>query len=128
MRWARQQVAWAQLHAVYDFTKDAANAAGIGGLLQATSYEIDSQALGTDFEDILDEQAPKTQAVVRLTVTGFPDIEIAERLNLTNVTVRQRRSRFRTALYQATRERRIWIPQQLHTKAASRRQNQRGVA
>ncbi|MEU9558334.1 hypothetical protein [Streptomyces fumanus] len=128
VRWAQERVDWARLHAVYDFTEDAANEAGIGGLLQSTSYEMDSEVLGTDFEDILDEQAPETQAVVRLTVMGFPDTEIAERLNLTNVTVRQRRSRFRTVLYQAARERRIWIPEELHTKAASRRHNQRGAA
>ncbi|MQY16862.1 hypothetical protein SRB5_70650 [Streptomyces sp. RB5] len=128
VRWARQRVNWARLHAVYDFTEDAANKAGIGGLLQATSYEIESEVFSTNFEDILSEQAPETQAVVRLTVMGFPDTEIAERLNLTNTTVRKRRSRFRTALYQAARERRIWIPEQLHTKAASRQQNQRGAA
>ncbi|MFI6359084.1 RNA polymerase sigma factor [Streptomyces sp. NPDC050743] len=127
VRWATQRVKWARLHAVYDFTEDAANVAGIGGLLQATSYEIESEALSTDFEDILDEQAPATQAVVRLTVMGFPDAEIAERLNLTHANVRQRRSRFRTALYQAAREHRIWIPEQLHTKAVSRPQK-RGAA
>ncbi|MEV6653881.1 hypothetical protein [Streptomyces sp. NPDC051219] len=128
VRWARQRVSWARLHAVYDFTEDAANEAGIGGLLQATSYEIESEVFSTDFEDILEEQAPETQAVVRLTVMGFPDTEIAERLKLTSATVRKRRSRFRTALYQAARERRIWIPGQLHTQAVSRRQNQRGAA
>ncbi|KAF5991777.1 hypothetical protein [Streptomyces sp. WAC00263] len=31
VRWARQRVRWARLHAVYDFTQDAANEAGIGG-------------------------------------------------------------------------------------------------
>ncbi|MEU2969868.1 hypothetical protein ABZ687_33455 [Streptomyces ardesiacus] len=128
VRWARQRVSWARLHAVYDFTEDAANEAGIGGLLQATSYEIDSEVFSTNFEDILEEQAPHTQAVVRLTAMGFPDTEIAERLNLTTAAVRQRRSRFRTALYQAARERRIWIPEQLHTKAVSRGHNQRGAA
>jgi hypothetical protein len=128
VRWATERVEWARLHAVYDFTEDAANEAGIGGLLQSTSYEIESEALSTDFEDILDEQAPETQAVVRLTVMGFTDTEIAEQLNLTNATVRKRRSRFRTALYQAAREHRIWIPKQLHTRAASRPQNRRGAA
>lgn len=128
VRWARQRVHWAHLHAVYDFTEDAANEAGIGGLLEAASYEIDSEVFSTDFEDILDEQAPHTQAVVRLTVMGFPDAEIAERLKLSPAAVRQRRSRFRTVLYQAAREKRIWIPEQLHTKAVTRRQNQRGAA
>ncbi|MDX3640818.1 hypothetical protein [Streptomyces sp. MB09-02B] len=128
VRWARQRVGWARLHAVYDFTEDAANEAGIGGLLRATSYEIESEVFSTDFEDILEEQAPETQAVVRLTVMGFPDAEIAERLQLTGATVRKRRSRFRTALYQAARERRIWIPEQLHTKSVSRGHNQRGAA
>jgi hypothetical protein len=129
VRWARQRVSWARLHAVYDFTEDAANEAGIGGLLRAASYEIDdSEVFSTDFEDILDEQAPQTQAVVRLTVMGFPDAEIAERLKLTAAAVRKRRSRFRTALYQAAREKRIWIPEELHTKTAPRRQYQRGAA
>ncbi|WP_435613607.1 RNA polymerase sigma factor [Streptomyces sp. bgisy159] len=127
VRWARQRVSWARLHAVYDLTEDAANDAGIGGLLRATSYEIESEVFSTDFEDILEEQAPETQAVVRLTVMGFPDSEIAERLKLTSATVRKRRSRFRTALYQAARERRIWIPEELHTKAVSRGHQQRGA-
>ncbi|MFF8392700.1 hypothetical protein [Streptomyces sp. NPDC016172] len=128
VRWARQRVSWARLHAVYDFTEEAGNEAGIGGLLQAASYEIESEVFSTGFEDILEEQAPETQAVVRLTVMGFPDTEIAERLKLTSAAVRKRRSRFRTALYQAARERRIRIPEQLHTQAVSRRQNQRGAA
>ncbi|MGW1365031.1 hypothetical protein ACWCQP_47585 [Streptomyces chartreusis] len=127
VRWARQRVRWSRLHAVYDFTQDAANEAGIGGLLRATSYEIEPEVFSTAFEDILEEQAPETQAVVRLTVMGFPDSEIAERLKLTSATVRKRRSRFRTALYQAAREKRIWIPEQLHTKAVSRERNQRGA-
>lgn len=128
VRWAQQRVAWARLHAVYDFTEAAANEAGIGGLLRAASYEIDSEVLSTNFEDILDEQAPETQAVVRLTVMGFPDTEIADLLRLTHATVRARKTRFRKALYQAARERRIWIPEQLHTSAPSRRHNQRGAA
>jgi hypothetical protein len=128
VRWARERVSWARQHTMYDFTEDAANEASIGGLLQATSYEIESEMFSTNFEDILEEQAPETQAVVRLTVMGFPDTEIAERLKLTSATVRKRRSRFRTALYQAARERRIWIPEQLHTKAVSRGHNQRGAA
>ncbi|MEU5279346.1 hypothetical protein AB0G87_23390 [Streptomyces asoensis] len=128
VRWARQRVSWARLHAVYDFTEDAANEAGLGGLLRAASYEIDdSEVFSTNFEDILVEQAPHTQAVVRLTVMGFSDAEIAERLKLTVAAVRQRRSRFRTALYQAARERRIWIPEQLHTKAVSRERNRGAV-
>ncbi|WP_407563116.1 hypothetical protein [Streptomyces sp. 184] len=128
VKWAKERVNWARLHTMYDFTEDAANGAGIAGLLQATSYEIESEVFPTNFEDILKEQAPETQAVVRLTVMGFPDTEITERLNLTHTTVRKRRSRFRTALYQAARERRIWIPEQLHTGTAPRRQNQRGAA
>jgi DNA-directed RNA polymerase specialized sigma24 family protein len=77
--------------------------------------------VSTDFEDILGEQTPKTQAVVRLTVMGFPDSEIAERLKLTGATVRRRRPRFRTALCQAAREHRIRIPEEPHTKTVSRR-------
>ncbi|MFJ4633979.1 hypothetical protein [Streptomyces sp. NPDC088847] len=128
VRWARQRVNWARLHTMYDFTEGAANQAGIRELLQDSGYEIESEVFSTDFEDILDEQAPETQAVVRLTIMGFPDTEIAVLLNLTNTTVRKRRSRFRTALYQAAREHRIWIPEQLHTKAPSLRQSRRGAA
>ncbi|MEU1259316.1 hypothetical protein ABZ445_39140 [Streptomyces chartreusis] len=78
VRWTRQQVNWAGLQAVYDFTEDAANEAGIGALLQ-TAYEIDdSEVFSTNSENILDELAPHTQAVVRLTVMGFPDAEIRQ--------------------------------------------------
>lgn len=126
VRWAKQRVAWARLHVAYDFMDHAANEAGIGGLLGATSYEIDSEVFSTNFEDILDEQAPETQAVVRLTVMGFSDTVIADRLNLTHATVRTRRTRFRTALYQAASKGRIWIPEQLRTN--SRQQSRRGGA
>ncbi|MET9744718.1 hypothetical protein ABZZ92_03265 [Streptomyces ardesiacus] len=39
-----------------------------------------------------------------------------------------RKTRFRNALYGAARERRIWIPEQLHTKAGIRRRSPRGAA
>ncbi|MFJ3099591.1 RNA polymerase sigma factor [Streptomyces hydrogenans] len=128
VRWATEQVRWARVNAVYDFTEDAVNQAGIGGLIGATDYEIDTDVFGTDFEEILDEQAPATQAVIRLTVMGFEDTEIAEKLNLNHGAVRMRKSRFRTAIYQAAREGRIWIPEQLHSRASVRIETQRGAA
>ncbi len=79
-------------------------------------------------EEILDEQALATQAVVRLTVMGFGDAEIADKLNLSHGAVRMRKTRFRTALYKAARERRIWIPEQLHTQASVRTKTKRGAA
>ncbi len=129
VKWAKEKVDWARLHVGYDFAEDAANEAGIASLLRAPSYlsEPDAIAFSTDFEDILDEQQPATQAVVRLTVAGFSDTEIADRLKTTHGAVRMRRTRFRTALYEAAREGRIWIPEQLHTNP-SRRRNQRGGA
>ncbi|WP_267893886.1 hypothetical protein [Streptomyces sp. RTd22] len=39
-----------------------------------------------------------------------------------------RKTRFRTALYKAARERRIWIPEQLHTQASVRTKTKRGAA
>ncbi|MFD5017156.1 hypothetical protein [Streptomyces chartreusis] len=42
--------------------------------------------------------------------------------------VRMRKTRFRIALYDAARQQRIWIPEQLHTKAGARRRPQRGAA
>ncbi|MFE7713354.1 hypothetical protein ACFU6I_48410 [Streptomyces sp. NPDC057486] len=127
VKWAQDRVKWARLHAVYDFTEGAANEAGIGGLLGSTSYEVDAEVFGTNFEEILDEQAPETQAVVRLTITGFVDTEIADQLNLTHGAVRTRKTRFRTALYEAASEGRIWIPKELHARAGSRQQA-KGVA
>ncbi|MFF4796566.1 hypothetical protein ACFY2M_44775 [Streptomyces sp. NPDC001276] len=128
VRWAREHVKWARLHAVYDFTEDAANQVGIGRLLGATDYRIDTEVFGTALEEILDEQAPATQAVVRLTVMGFGDAEIADKLNLSHGAVRMRKTLFRTALYKAARERRIWIPEQLHTQASVRTKTKRGAA
>ncbi|MDX2295893.1 MULTISPECIES: hypothetical protein [Streptomyces] len=128
VRWATERVRWARVNAVYDFTEAEANQAGIGGLIGAVGYEIDTEVFGTDFEEILDEQAPETQAVVRLTVMGFGDTEIAEKLKLTHGAVRMRKTRFRTAIYQAAREGRIWIPEQLHARASVRTTAKRGAA
>ncbi|QIB49565.1 RNA polymerase sigma factor [Streptomyces aureoverticillatus] len=130
VRWATERVEWARLHTMHDFTDDAANG-GISGLVQAPGYLSEPEAIvfSTNFEDILDEQQPETQAVVRLTVAGFSGPEIADRLNTSHGAVRNRLTRFRTALYEAARERRIWIPEQLHTNpSASRQQNRRGEA
>ncbi|MFE4631275.1 RNA polymerase sigma factor [Streptomyces mirabilis] len=70
------------------------------------------------FMDLLASQPADTQAVVRLTFEGYRDGEIADRLKSTLGAVRNRRSRFRTVLYQAARERRIWIPEQLHVNGS----------
>jgi hypothetical protein len=48
------------------------------------------------------------------------DGEFAEELHLTQVAVRMRKVRFRDALYGAAWERRVWILEQLHTKAGTR--------
>ncbi|MFC7924574.1 hypothetical protein [Streptomyces cinereoruber] len=116
IRWATERVEWARLHMSYDFTEEAANAAGIGALLGTTDYVVDSEVFGTDFEEILDEQTPETQAVVRMTVMGFRATEIADKLHLTHGAVRNRLTRFRTVLYEAARQGRIWIPKELHTR------------
>ncbi|WP_327732492.1 hypothetical protein OG749_45605 [Streptomyces nojiriensis] len=79
--------------------------------------EPEAIVLSNNFEDILNEQTPQTQAVISLTVYGLADTEIADRLKITHGAVRSCKTRFRNALYQAARERRIWIPAQLHTKA-----------
>ncbi|WP_030693340.1 hypothetical protein [Streptomyces globisporus] len=120
VKWAQGRVEWARLHAVYDFTEGAANGAGIGRLLGATDYEVDSEVFGTNFEEILDEQAPETQAVVRLTVMGFEGAQIADKLNISHGSVRTRLTRFRTALYAAASMGRIWIPKELHTRKSPR--------
>ncbi|MFF3691631.1 sigma factor-like helix-turn-helix DNA-binding protein [Streptomyces sp. NPDC002187] len=132
VRWAKDRVAWARLHVTYDFTEGAANEEGIAGLLQATDYLPEDASLMKfigDFEDILEMEQPETQAVVRMTLAGFSGAEIADQLNTSHGAVRNRITRFRTALYEAARERRIWIPEQLHTNpSASRPRNQRGGA
>ncbi|MFC9271336.1 RNA polymerase sigma factor [Streptomyces zhihengii] len=120
VEWAQNRVKWVQMHAVYDFTEGVANEAGIGGLLAATDYTVDAEVFGTDFEEILDEQAPETQAVVRLTVMGFGGTEIADKLHISHGAVRNRLTRFRSALWDAARDKRIWIPAELNTRKAPR--------
>lgn len=121
VRWAKDRVAWArQQIAVSDLR--------ISAVLEAADYEIESEVFGTAFEEILGELEPETQAVVQLTIMGFADTEIADRVRLKHGAVRMRKTRFRSALYKAAQERRIWIPQQLHTSDGARRQNQRGAA
>ncbi|MGW3209042.1 hypothetical protein [Streptomyces sp. NPDC001135] len=63
-----------------------------------------------------------------MTVEGYVDTEIADALNITHAAVRMRKTRFRGVLYDAARERRIWIPEQLHTKAGTHLRKQRGAA
>ncbi|MBT2472816.1 response regulator transcription factor [Streptomyces sp. ISL-66] len=121
--WAKKQMAWTSIHLEYDFSDGSAT--GIAGLLQAPGYLAEPEAIvfATNFEDILAEQPPVTQAVVRLTVAGFTDTEIAERLKTTPGGVRNRKTLFRKALYQAARHGRIWIPKQLHTATAKASQS-----
>ncbi|MFD8025746.1 hypothetical protein ACFV6G_35700 [Streptomyces lavendulae] len=113
--WARKRMATAHLYVEY-----VEGVHGIAGPLASSGYLAEPEAVvfSTDFEDILDEQPPLTQAVVRLTVAGFTDTEIADRLRTTHGAVRTRKTRFRGELYQAARNGRIWIPRQLHTGAA----------
>ncbi|WP_410540134.1 hypothetical protein [Streptomyces sp. KL2] len=99
------------------------------GLFQTSGYLPGPEAdtFGSAFEDILAEQPLATQAVVRLTVEGYGATEIADKLKTTRGAVSMRLTRFRSALYQAARDRRIWIPEQLHM-IARHQQGQRGVA
>ncbi|MFJ6706877.1 MULTISPECIES: hypothetical protein [unclassified Streptomyces] len=129
--WAKDRQEWADQHALYDGSEEAAlnNPKLFGPLLEAGHLsEDDAARLTTNFEDILGEQPSVTQAVIRLTTQGYVDTEIAETLRITHSAVRMRKTRFRKALYAAARERRIWIPEQLHTKAGARRRTERGAA
>ncbi|MEU5069087.1 hypothetical protein AB0G95_34170 [Streptomyces virginiae] len=120
LKWVEARIKWAKLHALRDFGEETpGGAGGILGLLRAPGYlaEPESMVFTTNFEDILAEQTSQTQAVIGLTVRGFVDTEIADTLKITHGAVRSCKTRFRKALYQAAREQRIWIPEQLHTKA-----------
>jgi hypothetical protein len=131
MVWAKDRFEWAEQHVLYDGSEEAAhgNPRLFAPLLEAGHIsEPEAAVLSTNFHDILDEQPVLTQAVVRLTIEGYMDSEIAEELHLTHAAVRMRKTRFRNALYGAARERRIWIPEQLHTKAGIRRRSPRGAA
>ncbi|WP_432154991.1 hypothetical protein [Streptomyces tricolor] len=130
-RWAKNRQEWAKQHALYDGSEEAAHANPklFGPLLEAGYLsEPEAAVLSTNFEDILNEQPPVTQAVIRMTVEGYVDTEIADALHITHGAVRMRKTRFRGVLYDAARERRIWIPEQLHTKAGARHGKQRGAA
>ncbi|MFD5848263.1 hypothetical protein [Streptomyces chartreusis] len=129
--WARNRQRWAEQHALYDGSEEAALAnPKLFGSLLAAGYlsEPEAAVLSTNFEDILNEQPLVTQAVVRMTIDGYVDTEIADALNITHAAVRMRKTRFRSVLYDAAREQRIWIPQQLHTKAGARHRFLRGAA
>lgn len=129
--WAKNRQRWAEQHALYDGSEEAAreNPKLFGHLLTAAYLsEPEAAVLSTNFEDILKEQPAITQAVVLMTIEGYVDTEIADTLNITHAAVRMRKTRFRSALYDAAREQRIWIPEQLHTKAGTRRRTQRGAA
>ncbi|MDX3458707.1 hypothetical protein PV396_43450 [Streptomyces sp. ME02-8801-2C] len=129
--WAKKRLEWAEQHALYDGSEEAAldNPKLFGRLLEVGYLsEPEAAVLSTNFEDILNEQPAVTQAVIRRTVEGYVDTEIADMLHITHAAVRMRKTRFRNALYDAARERRIWIPEQLHTKASARHRSQRGAA
>jgi hypothetical protein len=130
-RWAKDRQQWAKQHALYDGSEEAAHAHPklFGPLLQAGYLsEPEAAVLSTNFEDILNEQPPVTQAVIRMTVEGYADTEIADALRLTHAAVRMRKTRFRSVLYDAARQRRIWLPEQLHTSTGNRHRKQRGAA
>ncbi|MEV7445732.1 hypothetical protein AB0O22_32125 [Streptomyces sp. NPDC091204] len=131
LRWAKARLKWAQLHALCDFAGETLDGGrGILGLLQAPGYLAEPEAivLSNNFEDILNEQTPQTQAVIALTIYGLGDTEIADTLKITHGAVRSRKTRFRNTLYQAAQERRIWIPAQLHTKAKTAHDKQQAGA
>ncbi|MFC9825228.1 hypothetical protein ACFWG6_29025 [Streptomyces erythrochromogenes] len=118
--WAQERVRRHRSYALSDFGEETPGGRrGIAGLLQASRYlaEFEADRFVTGFEEILDKQKVETQAVIRLTIDGYPDAEIADKLKITNGAVRMRKVRFREVIYQAAREQRIWIPEQLHAKA-----------
>lgn len=128
-KWAQKRVRWHELHALSDFGEETPDGRrGIAGLLQASGYPAESETFFAVFEEILDEQKWETQAVIRMTTDGYSVTEIADKLKITNAAVRMRRSRFRGVVYQAARERRIRIPEQLHTKAKMNRAKQQAGA
>ncbi|MFJ3950500.1 hypothetical protein ACIPXV_10580 [Streptomyces libani] len=128
-KWAQERVRWHELHALSDFGEETpCGRRGIAGLLQASGYLAEPEAFVTVFEEILDEQKRETQAVIRLTIDGYSDTEIADKLKITNAAVRMRKSRFRGVIYQTARERRIRIPEQLHAKAKINRAKQQAGA
>lgn len=92
-------------------------------LLRAPEHLSEPEAVlfSNAFMELLDGQPRETQAVVALTVQGYQDTEIATLLKSSPGAVRTRRYRFRGSLYQAARERKIWIPEHLHTAGVARR-------
>ncbi|MFJ3673936.1 hypothetical protein ACIPSE_46630 [Streptomyces sp. NPDC090106] len=130
-RWANERRDYAKMHALYDGSEETAheNPVLFGPLLEASMVsEPEAAVLSTDFEDILREQPALTQAVIAMVIEGYVDTEIADELHLTHAAVRMRKTRFRKALYDGARQGRIWIPEQLHSKAGTRRGAQRGAA
>jgi hypothetical protein len=96
-RWAKDRQDWAQVHALYDGSEEAAyaNPGLFGPLLEAGHLsEPEAAVLSTNFEDILREQPPLTQAVIGMVVEGFVDTEIADALHMTHAAVRMRKTRF----------------------------------
>ncbi|MEV7952875.1 hypothetical protein [Streptomyces sp. NPDC088141] len=131
-KWAQERVRWHELHALSDFGEETPGGRrGIAGLLQASRYLAEPEAFVTIFEEILDERKRETQAVIRLTIDGYPDTEIADKLKITNAAVRMRKSRFREVIYQVARERRIaagsWPLLRSGTRSGSRRRIRRAV-
>ncbi|GLW74517.1 putative transcriptional rgulator [Kitasatospora phosalacinea] len=113
VRWARARMKTAKLEA--ELYRDEV----LQRLLTASDYlsGVEARRLTDAFRKLVDEQPPATQAVVRMTLEGYRVSEIADKLGVNRSAVSMRLNRFRTFLYQAARERRLWIPAQLHSTA-----------
>ncbi|MEU1193731.1 hypothetical protein [Streptomyces sp. NPDC005859] len=110
LRWARQREIIAREEAA------PADPDAFLQVLRATPHHWEPEEIlfGGHFMDLLYTQPAETQAVVRLTYEGYSDGEIVDLLHSTPGAVRTRRYRFKSVLYQAAREGKIWIPAQLH--------------
>lgn len=113
LRWALGRMKIARLEA--ELYRDEV----LQRLLTASDYlsEVEARRLTDAFRLLVDEQPPATQAVIRLTLEGYRVGEIADKLGVKRSAVSMRLNRFRSFLYQAARERRLWIPAKLHSTA-----------
>ncbi|MFD5566235.1 helix-turn-helix domain-containing protein [Kitasatospora griseola] len=113
IRWVKARMRLAELEAGrYD-------GAVLERLLEKSRFELDSRSfVKTSFTEafsaIVSEQQPGTRAVVALTLEGYRTTEIADMLGMNRSTVSMRMHRFQNSVYEAAREKRIWIPEQLH--------------
>ncbi|MET8275752.1 hypothetical protein [Streptomyces sp. NPDC005096] len=121
--WAKKQ----RKIAKHEAMTDGVNLSSIIGQTGWDVSEGEATRLSDEFESILGEQSVGTQAVVRWWCMGYQQNEIAEQLHINTATVRQRMARFKRVLYDAARERRIWIPEQLHTASPVGTKTQRGA-